>query len=161
MHDVRKGGDRFSRGAGDLRRAYCRISGRASGFDIAWTDKDDIKAAATLAVKLMEMVGVERQRLAATGLDDGAVSAIFTNGATKGSPMTGIEMGGLAHGRGLNPDRDFSRRLCGVADIPQTSIGSFCYFHLHLSAILSASVICSGAIMAACKSRCPIAISRR
>jgi hypothetical protein len=46
----------------------------------AGKERDDIATAATVAAKVMNMVGTECQWLAATGLDEGAVDAILTNG---------------------------------------------------------------------------------
>jgi hypothetical protein len=44
-------------------------------------DWDAIAAAAALAIRLMNTVGAERQRLAASGLDGDDVAAILTHGA--------------------------------------------------------------------------------
>jgi hypothetical protein len=44
-------------------------------------DWDAIAATAALAIRLMDLVGAERRRLAAAGLDEHAVAAILTNGA--------------------------------------------------------------------------------
>jgi hypothetical protein len=45
-------------------------------------DWDAIAAAAALAIRLMDIIGAERERLAASGLGEDAVSAILTQGAT-------------------------------------------------------------------------------